>query len=100
MMLRRGWVLYWVLCLGCQSVSFGEGDAEPESSSTTAAAGPAARPVGFFEPRLAADPGATRSRLSLAADHLAKGEERAACACLADYLTDHPEHDEVRLHYA
>jgi hypothetical protein len=58
------------------------------------------RPIGFFEPSLAAEAQPPRSHLSQAAELLEKGEEIAACDHLGKYLADHPEHFEVRVHYA
>ena len=90
MTLRRGWLLASVLVLGCQTLALPGVDADGE----------AGRPLGFYDGTLADDPAATRSALSLAAEALQQGDERAACEYLGKYLTTRPEHSEVRLHYA
>ncbi|HYV35199.1 MAG TPA: hypothetical protein VE988_05815 [Gemmataceae bacterium] len=85
---RHGWAVCWLLCLGCHGVTPSDGETD------------AVRPIGFFEPSLAAQADPPRSHLSQAAAHLEKGEEIAASEHLAKYLADHPEHFEVRVHYA
>jgi hypothetical protein len=85
---RRGWVLCWLLCVGCQAAGPGTPGGEDE------------RPLGFFESTLTGLPQAARSHLSQAAALLEKGEETAAAEHLAIYLTHHSEHFEVRVHYA
>ncbi len=93
-MLRRAWPFCWLLCLGCQTIALPD-DEDPQSP-----AGAEQRPLGFFDVGLTQHPEATRSDLSLAAEQLQQGNEAAACEHLAKYLTSHPDHDEVRQHYA
>ena len=90
MTLRRGWLCGCVLVLGCQTLVLPDADADDESG----------RPLGFYDCTLADDPAATRSALSLAAEALQQGDERAACEHLGKYLSTRPQHNEVRLHYA
>src|SRR5262245_47926835 len=56
--------------------------------------------IGYFERSLAVDPDLARNHLSLAAAHLEKGEEDAACPYLARYVAANPGHLAVRAHYA
>jgi predicted Zn-dependent protease len=46
------------------------------------------------------DPSLSRNLLSLAAAHLEKGQQAAACPYLARYLLARPDHLVVRVHYA
>jgi hypothetical protein len=91
MPLRRSWLVWCLLCLGCQSLALPEGEnADPEAE----------RPLGYYDQDVARDSGVTSSPLSLAAEAIRQGDEAAACRHLACYLTDHPGHFEVRVHYA
>jgi tetratricopeptide (TPR) repeat protein len=56
--------------------------------------------VGQFRLTLRLDPGFVRARLSLAAAHLALGQDREAIPQLAAYLRARPEHFLVRMPYA
>jgi hypothetical protein len=103
MALRPSWFLWCILCLGCQSVVLPDGESEPDNApirSQDGQAGEAERPLGYYDKDLAGDPAATRSALSLAAEALQQGDEAAACQHLGNYLAAHPDHHEVRLHFA
>jgi tetratricopeptide (TPR) repeat protein len=105
--LRRLWVICWLTCLGCHSIVLPDTGSDPELAASlwqqgqvAMQAGEADTAIGFYEQSLAADPSATRSHLSLAAAYLEKGNETSACAQLEKYLQAHPEHHQVRMHYA
>ena len=104
MSLRSGCVVCLLICLGCQSFVLSEGESEHGQSAavvpTSASGQVTVRPIGYFEPILAAQPQLTRSHLSQATALLEKGDLALACGELAKYLRDHPEHFEVRIHRA
>jgi hypothetical protein len=91
MPLRRCWLVWCFLCLGCQSLGLPDGDEKGAEGE---------RPLGYYDKDVASDPSVTSSPLSLAAEALRRGNEAAACGHLAAYLASHPHHFEVRLHYA
>src|SRR5262245_38594264 len=95
MTLRRGCVLCWFVCLGCHAIAFPDDDdgrAQPPTSGDVA--------LGYYDQTVASHPAATRSELSLAAEQLQHGNQAAACDHLGKYLQAHPQHLEVRVHYA
>jgi hypothetical protein len=94
MTLGRGWLVCWVLCLGCQSFAL------PEEAESQPQAESGERPLGYYDPTVAQDPAASRSDLAVAAEQLQAGNEAAACEHLGKYLARHPEHFEARQHYA
>ncbi len=108
MSVRRGWVVVWFACLGCQSLVALELDGEGNSAGQqlweqgqqAMRAGRPERAVGYYEQSLAADPGFTRNHMSLAAAYLEAGNDEAACVHLAKYVAAHPEHVIIRSHYA
>jgi tetratricopeptide (TPR) repeat protein len=55
--------------------------------------------LGHFRTALRLDPNFAQARLSLAAAHLALGEEKQALPHLKGYLDARPEHFLIRLHY-
>jgi tetratricopeptide (TPR) repeat protein len=62
--------------------------------------GDAERAIGCFERSLRLEPSLTRNHLSLAAGHVARGDERAAAAHLGRYVELEPAHAAARAHYA
>jgi tetratricopeptide (TPR) repeat protein len=56
--------------------------------------------VGQFQLSLRLDPGLAQARLSLAAAHLALGQDKEALPHLAAYLQARPDHHLIRAHYA
>src|SRR4051794_13513769 len=97
--------LVCLFCLGCQVLSL-----PPENGSEAAvlweqgqAAMRAGRPeeaLAAYQRSLTVDPALTRNHLSMAATYLELGKDAEACTHLAAYVTAHPEHLEVRAHYA
>ncbi|HZY88165.1 MAG TPA: tetratricopeptide repeat protein [Gemmataceae bacterium] len=56
--------------------------------------------IAAYERSVKLDPGLARNYLSLAAAHLARGEDERAVPFLARYVADQPDHLVVRAHYA
>jgi tetratricopeptide (TPR) repeat protein len=56
--------------------------------------------IAAYERSVKLDPGLARNYLSLAAAHLARGEDERAAPFLARYVADQPDHLVVRAHYA
>jgi tetratricopeptide (TPR) repeat protein len=107
MRLRRGWLLLWFFSLGCHSLVGFEIDPDTEEAARLWRQGQEAmqqgrpeRAIGFYEQSLAADPGFSRSHMSLAAAHLETGDDKAACEHLGRYVAANPEHALIRAHYA
>ena len=107
MRLRHGWILCWLGCVGCQSLTGGKALSEPNAGEAlwrrgqaAVTAGQPVRAISFYERSLAADPSRTANYLSLAAAHLEAGNKDAACQHLAQYLDHHPEQITVRGQFA
>jgi tetratricopeptide (TPR) repeat protein len=108
MIVRRGWLVLWFACLGCQSlVALAlEADAPSpglplwEQGQQAMREGQPERAIGFYEKSLAADPNFTHNHMSLAAAYLEAGDDEAACRHLEKYVASHPEHVLIRSHYA
>lgn len=107
MKLRPSWLVCWMACLGCQGLALPDGGGDPEKAAALQQQGQAAlqagqfdRAIGFFEKSLEADPSSVHSHLSLAAVLAEKGDDRAACDHLGKFLKAHPEHHQLRGHYA
>lgn len=62
--------------------------------------GRAEQAIELYTQSLAADGKLTRNHLGLAAAHLEKGDEAAACSHLATYVAAHPDNLEARSQYA
>jgi hypothetical protein len=98
-------LLVCVVCLGCQVLTL-----SPEEGSEAAAlwgqgqaamrAGQPQEALAAYQRSLAVDPAFTRNHLSMAAACLEMGQDADACTHLAAYVTAHPEHLEIRAHYA
>lgn len=94
-MLRHGWLLLGLLCLGCHSL----GLELPGEVGQSGEAGPdILRPLGFYVPALQANSGP--NHLTQALVCLEKGDPTEACVHLAHHLDHHPEHLAARMQYA
>jgi tetratricopeptide (TPR) repeat protein len=56
--------------------------------------------IRYYQQSMALDPHLARNFLSLAAAHVARGEEAEAARWLARYVEAQPDHHVIRLHYA
>jgi tetratricopeptide (TPR) repeat protein len=107
MQLRHGWLLAWLLCLGCHtlvSVDPPDLDAEPaerlwEQGQAAMREGKAEEAILCYRQSLSAG-GFQRTHLSLAAAYLENGDPASACDHLGKYLDAHPDNPAVRAHYA
>jgi hypothetical protein len=107
MVLRPGWLLLALLCLGCHSVLPTDGEAEHpqaeelwQKAHAALAQGKLDESIALCQQSLAADPNLERNHLSLAAAYLEKGQDEAACTHLAAYAQAHPEQLGIRVHLA
>src|SRR5262245_59676152 len=93
MRLRRGWMLCWLACAGCQALGISSRYAAPDAAEicwrqgqTAMRAGRPELAVEFYEKSLAADPSRAHDHLSLAAAHAECGAAASACVELAQFL--------------
>lgn len=107
MSVRSGWMLIGLACVGCQVLAPQPSGADPAAAEQFWQLGQDAMKRGApdealkcYQRSLVSDPGLSRNYLSMAAAHLEKGDEAAACVPLSRYVAANPEHARIRAHLA
>jgi hypothetical protein len=101
-----GFAWLMLAVIGCHSLVAVTGDASRTEAARLWSEGEQvlqaakANPPAPIEEKTLALNTAAENHLTQAASQLEKGDEAGACAHLAEYLTVHPEHTAVRVHFA
>jgi len=99
------WLMCWIACLGCHSLSPPEDGPDAAESlwrqgQEAMALGEPDKAIACYQSSLALDGERTRNHLSLAAAHLECGREAEACTHLGHYLDSQPGQVAMRGKYA